>query len=65
MTKTGREALNLRKAGHSPEDTAHNAGIALPEVRDLQCLDDEDAELDAHCHARQGKMPIEVGIYKI
>ncbi|WPZ28626.1 hypothetical protein T8A63_13455 [Sulfitobacter sp. OXR-159] len=67
MTKTGRDTLNLRDAGHSPEDTAHHTGIALPEVRDLQCHDDkeEDAELDAHCYALKSEMPIKVGIYNI
>jgi len=41
--------------------------MALPEVRDLQYHDDEeeDFELNAHCHARQGEMPVEVGIDNI
>ena len=67
MTKTGRDTLNLRDAGHSPGETAHRTGMGFPEERAQWCRDDEeeDAELNTLCHARQGEMPIEVDIDNI
>ena len=42
MTTTERDELDLRDAGHNPEETAHRTGMALPEGRALRCRDDEE-----------------------
>ncbi|MFC6643899.1 MULTISPECIES: hypothetical protein [Sulfitobacter] len=67
MTTTERDELDLRDAGHNPEETAHRTGMALPEVLALRCCDDEEegAEFNALCDAWQGEMPSEVVIDNI